>query len=251
MEEKYVLELMEKNKRIDGRAFDEFRKIEISKGVVKKAEGSARVRLGLTEVIAGVKIDLATPFKDSPDEGILIVNSEFTPLASPLFEVGPPGEDAIELARVVDRAIRESKSIDMKKLVVAPGEKVFSIFIDIHIINHEGNLIDAAGLASIAALSNTKVPKVENGEIVRGEYSMDLPLVYKPVIVSVGKIMNNFIIDPNLKEENVLESKLILGIRDDEKICAMQKQGKSFKFLEVEKILDLAISKSRELRKLL
>ncbi|MEM5802216.1 MAG: exosome complex protein Rrp42 [Candidatus Aenigmatarchaeota archaeon] len=252
MEEKFILELLEKGKRIDNRAFDEFRPIEILKGIVKKAEGSARVRLGLTEVIAGVKIDLATPFKDTPDEGILIVNAEFTPLASPFFESGPPGEDAIELARVVDRAIRESKCIDMKKLVLVAGEKVFSVFIDIHIINHEGNLIDAAALASVAALTNTKIPKVENEEtIIRGEYEKDLPLLYKPITITIGKLKDAFLVDPNLKEENVLEAKLSIGVRDDNKICAMQKQGKAFRYSEIEKIVELAIKKSEELRRLI
>jgi exosome complex component RRP42 len=251
MQERYVLELLQKNKRIDGRKFDEFRTIEILKGVVNKAEGSARVRLGKTDVIAGVKIGIGTPFKDTPNEGILIVNAEFTPLASPLFEPGPPGEDAIELARVVDRAIRESHAIDMKKLVLVEGEKVFTLFIDICIINHEGNLIDASSLASIAALTNTKIPKVENDEIIRGEYEKKLPLNYKPVIVTVGKVNKYLLIDPNLREESILEAKLSVGVRDDNKICAIQKQGSYFEFREIDKMLDLIIKKSNELRKLI
>jgi len=252
MEGKYALELLERGKRIDERAFDEFRQIEILKGVIQKAEGSARVKLGKTEVIAGVKIGIGTPFEDTPDEGILVVNTEFTPLASPDFESGPPGENAVELARIVDRAIRESKCIDLKKLVIVPGEKVLSVFIDIHIINHEGNLIDAAALASIAALTNTRVPKVEDEKtILRGQYEKDLPLLYKPITVSVCKVGKNLLLDPNLNEEDVLDSKLTIGIRDDDKICALQKQGKAFKFEEVEKMLDLAIEKSKILRSLL
>src|SRR4030042_469517 len=102
MEDKYALELIQKGKRIDGRKFDEFRNIEIKENVAKKAEGSASVKIGKTHVIVGVKLELGKPFADRPNEGVLIVNAEFSPLSSPDFEPGPPSEDAIEVARVVD-----------------------------------------------------------------------------------------------------------------------------------------------------
>ncbi len=247
----YALELIEKGKRIDGRAFDQFRKIEIVRNAIKSADGSARVKFGETEVIAGVKIGIGTPFPDTPDQGILIVNSEFSPIASPEFEAGPPGEDAIELARVVDRGIRESKAIELEKLCITPGEKVLSVFIDIHIINHHGNLLDAAALASIIALLNTKMPKVEGDKINREEYVGNLPIAHLPINISVGKVGNFLIIDPTFEEEKILESKLCIAVREDDKICALQKQGsRQIKFDELEKMIDLAIEKSKELRRL-
>jgi len=250
MQEKYVLELLENGKRIDGRRFDEYREIKVEKGVVQKAEGSALVSVGKTKVAAGVKLEVGEPFPDAPNEGILIVNAEFSPIASPEFEAGPPGEDAVELARIVDRALRESKCIQLEKLVVSL-QNVFMVFVDLHIINHYGNLIDAASLAAIAALKNARIPKVEEGKIVRGEFTGSLPVVFTPVVVSVCKIGNNFLIDPELQEENVLESRLVVGVREDDKICAMQKQGsKPLKFSDVEKMLEIAIKKSKELRKL-
>lgn len=251
MEELYNLELIKTGKRIDGRKFNEFRKIEIEKNIVQKAEGSALVRLGKTEVIAGVKLGIGTPFPDTPKEGILMVHAEFSPLASPEFESGPPGEDAIELARVVDRGIRESKCIELDKLCIIPKEKVWIISIDICIINHQGNLLDASALASLIALLNTKIPKLKNDEIIRGEFESKLPLVFKPINVAVGKIGNTLLIDPNLEEEKILESKLSVAVREDNKICAIQKQGiKGIEFKNIEKMIDLAIEKSKEIRKL-
>ncbi len=250
MEERYVIELIERGDRVDGRKFTQFRDIVIEKNVIEKAEGSASVKIGETHVIAGVKIGTGEPFSDSPNEGILIVNTEFTPLASPDFESGPPGEDAVELARVIDRGIRESKCIEMGKLCITEGEKVWSVFVDIHIINHQGNLLNAAALASLVALMNTKIPKLEDGKIVRVA-ERELPVVHKPITVTVGKIGNNFILDPSLQEENVLEAKLSVAIREDGKICALQKQGRSGLTLEeIEKMVDIAIEKSEELRKL-
>ena len=249
--ESYVLELLEKGKRIDGREFDEFREIRIEENVVQKAEGSASVWLGETHVIAGVKLELGTPYADSPDQGVLIVNAEFTPLASPDFEPGPPGEDAIELARVVDRGIRESECIELEKLCITPGEKVWCIFVDISILNHQGNLLDASALASLVALRNTRIPKLEEDKIIRGEYEGKLPVRYKPINITVAKIGNALLIDPSFEEEKVVESKVSVGVRDDDKICAIQKQGsKEISFEEIDKILDLALEKSREIRKL-
>jgi len=252
MQERYALELIEKDKRIDGRSFEEFRPIEIKKNIINTAEGSADVRFGKTRVIAGVKLTLGEPFPDTPNEGMLIVNADFTPLAAPEFESGPPKEDAIELARVVDRGIRESKCIELEKLVITPGEKVWCIFIDIHIIDHQGNLLDCAALASLVALLNTKIPKLDGETMLRGEFERDLPVVFKPINITVGKIGDRFLLDPTHIEENVLESKLSIAVRDDDSICAMQKQGSEGLIVEdIEKMVDMVIKKSKEIRGLI
>jgi exosome complex component RRP42 len=252
MEDEYALELIQKGKRIDGRKFNEFRNIEIKENIVKKAEGSASVKFGKTHVIVGVKLDIGTPFPDRPNEGMLIVNAEFTPLASPDFEPGPPGEDAIELARVVDRGIRESKCIKLEDLVIEPGENVWSIYIDIHIINHHGNLLNAAALAALVALMNTKIPKLEGEKILREEYEKDLPIVHYPIDVTICKIGKKYLVDPLVEEENVIDSKLSIALMENDNICAMQKQGKEgIEFDEIEKMIDLATEKSKELRNLI
>lgn len=248
MEEEYVKKAFE---RIDDRGLEEFRPIEIKEGVVHKAEGSAMVRLGKTEVIAGVKMEVGTPFPDTPDEGILIVNSEFSPIASPEFEPGRPGEDSIELSRVVDRGIRESKAIELEKLCLVPGEKVWSVFVDIHIINHQGNLLDCSALASIVALLNTQIPKMEGDKIIRGVFDRKLPMIWKPINITVGKISNDYILDPTLEEDKLLESKLSICVRDDDKICSLQKQGsKEMDIEDIKRMIDLAIEKSKEIRKM-
>jgi len=119
----YIAKIAEEGKRIDGRGFDQYRKIEIETNVVNKAEGSARVKIGNTQVLCGIKMDIGTPFPDTPASGVMSTAAEFVPLASPDFESGPPREDAIELARVVDRGVRESQVIQIEKLCIAPGEK--------------------------------------------------------------------------------------------------------------------------------
>ena len=101
-----ILELLEQGKRIDGRAFDEVRELVIEANAIPKANGSARVRLGDTEVICGVKIQPDRPFPDTGDRGLFICTAELLPLSHPTVETGPPQPHVIELARVVDRGIR-------------------------------------------------------------------------------------------------------------------------------------------------
>jgi exosome complex component RRP42 len=208
--------------------------------------------MGKTDVIVGVKMEIVQPFPDVPNMGMLKTEAEFTPIASPDFESGPPGEDATELARVVDRGIRESECIDLEKLCLKEGEKVWGVFVDIYIINHDGNLIDASALGAVAALRTTMIPKLENDKIVRDELVKKLPILHTPITVTVGKVLDKFIIDPVKEEEEVLDSKLTVAVTEEGKICAMQKSGEhGLTEDDVAKMIDLAVKKSEEIRKFL
>ena len=254
IKKKRILELLANGKREDGRGPTEYREIQLEEGVIERAEGSARVRLGKTEVIVGVKIGTGAPFSDVPDKGVLTVNAELVPLASPSFEPGPPGEDAVELARVVDRGIRESKAIDLEKLCVAPGKLVFVIFIDVYVLNHDGNLIDASTMAALAALINTKMFKytVEEGEIVKKPGYTPLPIINYPISVTFAKIGDKLILDTGLDEEQVMDARLTMTLDKDGKICAIQKGGGSGYFTkeEISEAAKIALKKTEELRKI-
>ncbi len=248
--DKYFIGLAEKGKRDDGRKLDEFRKVEIQTGVVEKAEGSALVKLGSTQILAGVKMDVKEPFADTPNEGVLMAGAEFSPIASPLFESGPPSIQSIELARVVDRGIRESHAIDLEKLCIAEGEKVWVVSVDIHVLDNGGNMTDAAGLAAIAALLDTKMPKYEDEKVISTERKGKLPVTCKPVAVTHIKVGNNLFVDPLVEEENVADSKLTVTTKDDGNISSLQKSGsKGLTLKEIEEILDRAIKNGKELRK--
>ena len=71
-----------RGKRLDGRDFNEQRPLEIEVNVIKKANGSARVKLGDSEVIAGVKVETGEPFEGLENKGALIVSAEVLPTAS-------------------------------------------------------------------------------------------------------------------------------------------------------------------------
>ena len=247
-----IEQLIEQGKRLDDRGLLDTRPIKIEQGVIEKAEGSARVYLGKTEVLVGVKVSTGEPFPDTPNDGVLTVNAELVPVASPNFEPGPPNEESVELARVVDRGIRESKCIDTEKLVIEAGKKVFVVFVDVYILNHDGNLIDAAAIAAMAALMNTKMPnyEIKDGELKIKQGYTPLPMKNHPVTVTCGKINNHLIVDPWLEEEQVMDSRITFATKDDGTICAIQKGGSGYftpqQILEASKI---ALDKAAELRK--
>jgi exosome complex component RRP42 len=217
----YIYSLASQGDRADGRKFDEFRPISVEVGVIQKAEGSARVKIGDSQVVVGVKVQPGEPFADTPDKGVIITNLELVPLASPSFETGPPREDAIELARVVDRGVRESEAIDLSKLCIESGQKVWMVFIDVHVLDHDGNLMDAASLGAIAALMNTKMPNAKFG---MGE-DTKLPLDDVPVAITAVNIGGVIMLDPSLDEENVASCKLTVITNKEGALSGMQKSG--------------------------
>jgi exosome complex component RRP42 len=254
VKKKRIIELLANGARVDERGLTDYRKIELESGVIERAEGSARVKLGKTDVMVGIKIETGAPFADMPDKGVLTVNAELVPLASPEFEPGPPGEDAVELARVVDRGIRESKAIDLEKLCVESGKLVFVVFIDVYVLNHDGNLIDASAIAALAALMNTKMFKyeVEDCAIVKKPGYTPLPMVDYPIAVTFAKIGNTLVMDTELDEEQVMDARLTITLNKDGHVCAMQKGGGSGYFTkeEILEAVKIASEKTAELRKL-
>ncbi|MFB6089136.1 MAG: exosome complex protein Rrp42 [Candidatus Aenigmatarchaeota archaeon] len=246
----HIQDLIEKGKRKDGRGFEEMRDLNIEVGTAGNAEGSATVTLGKTRVMAGVKMEVGEPFPDTPDEGVLRVNAEFNPIASPNFETGRPGPEAVELSRVVDRGVRESEAIDLEKLCIEEEEKVWMVSVDIDVINHDGNLLDASGVAVIAALLNTKIPKMdENYEIDREEFQMDLPVREIPVPCTIVKVGNKLLLDPSIGESETLDARLTVTTMEDEKYCSLQKGGdKGMTLEEIERALDISMEKGKKIR---
>jgi len=223
-----ILELLEQGKRIDGRALDEPREITIEINAIPKANGSARVRLGDSEVLCGVKIQPDRPFPDMGDKGIFMCTAELLPLSHPTVETGPPQAPVIELARVVDRGIRESHMVDVSQLVIEKDKSVVGVFADIVVIDYDGNLFDACSYSAAAALLTSTTPKWtmvdDKVTLVDGEES-PLPTTTIPVSVTMGKIGNHIIVDPNGDEWASMDARITITSDSDGNICALQKGG--------------------------
>lgn len=229
---KRIVSLLKDGKRLDNRKLFEFRDLEIETNISVNAEGTARVRIGKTEVIVGVKMDVQEPYPDHEDQGTMITGMEFSPLSGERYESGPPQMNSIEVARVVDRGIRESGFIDWKKLCIKEGEKVWSLLIDIYCINDDGNVIDASALGAVVALKVAKFPVYDEKEekVKFGEFTdTPLPLTDNiPLTLTFYKIGNYLVLDPNREEEDATDARITLAVscpKKDKIINAMQKGG--------------------------
>lgn len=231
---KKIAELLKDDKRLDGRKPFEYRDIEIETGISNNAEGTARVRIGKTEVIVGIKMNVQTPYPDHDDEGTMTVGMEFNPICGERYEPGPPKINAIETARVVDRGVRESGFIDWKKLCIEKGEKVWGISVDIYCINDDGNVLDACSLGVVTALKLSRFPAYdeEAGVVKFGEFTdTPLPLTETtPFAMTFHKIGDKILLDPDRDEEDAADARLTLAISTWNKqkmINSMQKGGMS------------------------
>lgn len=254
---KRIVEYLLKGKRFDGRKPLDFREISITHGPSNMAEGSAIVRIGKTEVIAGIKMAVGEPYPNEEESGTMSVNAELTPLSSSRYEAGPPKFNATEIARLVDRGIRDSGIIDFKKLCIKAGEKVWTVFIDVYSLNDDGNILDAASIAAVAALKSAKMPKYDEdaGRVQFGEWTDDnLPLEdnVTPLNITFHKVGNKFLLDPTAEEEDAADGRIAIGLSEyNGKIVinSIQKsESPEMSIKEVEEVLDLAEENFKNLK---
>ncbi len=240
----FILRKLSDGVRGDGRKFDEFREISIQTNYVPRAAGSAMVTIGKTRILAGVKIEIGEPFPDTPNQGVLTTNVELLPISFPTFESGPPNEVSIEISRVVDRGIREGKTIELKDLVIEEGKKVWIVFIDIDVLDVDGNIFDACNLGAVAALRTAVIP----GE-AHGFKDAKLPVNNTPVSVTFAKLGDWIVADPTIEEEQMSSARVTVTTTEDGHIRAMQKGlSGTFTWKEIEDAINTSIRLGKEIR---
>lgn len=244
IEKKYIKNNLKNERRIDGRGLWDYRPFKISIDQITSAEGSSDVSLGDTRIITGLKYEVGEPFPDTPNEGVCTIMAELLPLASPLFEKGPPDEQSIELARVVDRGIRHADCIQIKKLCIKEGKSVYILYVDMYVINYDGNLIDCGGVGTLTTLISSYIPEARWVETERGgevewtgNYLTGESVIHElPLVITYGKIDDIIFVDPNLAEELICDGRISISVTED-KITSIQKSGPAMFSLDEIKIL--------------
>lgn len=216
----HILDLARGGKRLDGRGADDYRPVSVEPGFVVTADGSALARIGQTTVLAGIKLEPGKPFPDTPNAGVLTTNAELIPLSSPSFEPGPPHPRAIEVSRVVDRAIRAAETIDLTRLCVTPGEKTWVCYVDLHVLDHSGNIMDTASLAALGALTHATVPAKRFG-IAEADYALEV--LHQPVECTFTRLGDTIVVDPSVEEERAGQGRVTIATDEAGNIVAMQK----------------------------
>ncbi len=251
---KRVSTLLKKGMRLDGRGPYEYRDIEIDKGCIETAEGSAKVKIGDNEIIAGVKTSVGQPYPDSPDDGNIMVSAEFEPMSADEYRPGPPQEDSIEVSRITDRGLRESDMIDTSKLVIESGEKVWSVGVDLSTINVDGDLFDISNIASVVSFIDMNFPKYEDGKVNYKELTDEkLEIKNIPIAVTLYKIGDTgFIVDPTGEEKSISDARLTVISIDENTVTAFQKGGEgTLTKDDVIEMTDVALDVGKDRREMI
>ncbi|KAJ4789236.1 Exosome complex component RRP42 [Rhynchospora pubera] len=238
---------IEQNLRADGRTRNQFRPICVETGVIPQANGSARVRLGATEVIASIKAELGKPSILHPDKGKVSIFVDCSPTAVStkvyyfaIYE-GKGGEElSMELSVALERCLLGGKSgagaaIDLSSLVLVEGKVCWDLYVDALVVSSDGNLLDSLAAAIKAALSNTGLPKVnvvlgaspeEQPEVdVSDEEFLQFDTSAVPVIVTLTKVGKQYIVDATSEEESQMSSAVSVSVNRNGQICGLTKRG--------------------------
>ncbi|XP_024891418.1 exosome complex component RRP45 [Temnothorax curvispinosus] len=224
-ERNFTNKCIEEETRLDGRKLLEPRFVKIYFG---SSWGCCMVSLGHTRAVAQVSCDIQQPKTSRPNEGMIRINVELTPLAAQHFESGRQSEAAILISRQLEKCFKDSKCIDLESLCIVADKKVWNLRIDVNIINHDGNLVDCASIATLAALMHFHRPDVTStGEevIVHPASEKDflpLTLFHYPVCISFITFKSgNTIMDPTYTEERVGVAELTLGVNSYRELCSL------------------------------
>lgn len=79
-------------------------------------------------VLAQVSCDIQPPKASKPNDGLLYVHVEMSPMAALHFESGRQSDISVQVNRLLEKCLKESKCVDLEALCIVSDEKV-SLFL--------------------------------------------------------------------------------------------------------------------------
>ncbi|KHO00705.1 3' exoribonuclease [Metarhizium album ARSEF 1941] len=220
-EKAFVTRALGEGLRLDSRKFEQFRPLELTFG---------------DEIVANVSAEVTVPFADRPFDGIFTISSELSPMVAPSFEVNRPTEQEVLLSRMLEKTIRRSGALDTESLCLVAGQKCWSVRADVHVLSHDGNLVDVACLAVVAALRHFRKPETS----VAGEaVTVYTPAEREPVALSwlhspfcvtfsffgSGDDGGAVLVDTTWLEEQLRASSCTFSLNRHGEVCQVSKLG--------------------------
>ncbi|KAL3697451.1 hypothetical protein R1sor_011527 [Riccia sorocarpa] len=249
----YIERYLDAAVRPDGRPLGRARPTDVVLGQVPTTDGSALVRLGNTTMLAGVKLELSVPSTETPDQGRIAIDFQMPPICSPHVRPGRPAEDACAINEQLSNVLASSQLVDLREFSITSGKSAWMAHLDIYCLNADGSLLDAALLASTAALMDVQIPAISiNDEgkvqIINFREDQDEPMVDAekvsetkrkvvdkrrlklgpaPVAVTCMLYKNHLLADPTAEEEAVLHTVVIVVLDSPDNLISLYKPGGS------------------------
>ncbi|XP_014211112.1 exosome complex component RRP45 [Copidosoma floridanum] len=224
-ERNFINRAIQTDTRLDGRTLLEPRLLKINFGV---NWGCCLVSLGQTKVAAQVSCEVQQPKVSRPNEGMLQINVELNPIAAQHFESGRQSEASAIINRQLEKCLKESKCLDFESLCIVAEKKVWNVKVDISIINHDGNIIDCASIAALAALMHFHRPDVTSTgeEVIVHSFTekdpLPLMLYHHPVCISfITFESGKTVVDPSYLEERVGAAIFTLSLNAYREVCSI------------------------------
>eukprot|EP00094_Tigriopus_californicus_P000630 TCALIF_00612-PA protein Name:"Similar to EXOSC9 Exosome complex component RRP45 (Bos taurus)" AED:0.13 eAED:0.15 QI:0/0/0/0.75/0.33/0.5/4/0/301 len=226
LERQFLLDALEESKRLDGRSTPQRRPLELHFG---RVEGTALVSVGETQsdhaslVYAQASASIAEPAVSRPIEGMLNIFVTYCGSAAARFADAAGtagGDEAVEVTRLLERCLKESRCLDLESLCIVAEEKVWQIRLDVNILSAAaGGVADAASVAALAALAHFKRPEIHP---VSERDPVALAIHHYPVLSTFaffnrqksGSNAEKIVcVDPTWQEEQVMAGKISVVLR--------------------------------------
>ncbi|KAK4058874.1 3'-5'-exoribonuclease [Microbotryomycetes sp. JL221] len=251
-ETEFLHKALQQGYRLDKRSQYDMRPIKLSFG---DELGWVECRLGHTRVVAQVSAEIVRPLTDRPYEGFLTISTEISPMASTSYEAARASDEEILMARLLEKTLRRSEAIDREALCIVAGQKVWSVRVDVHFLDDEGNMLDCASIAAMTALRHFRKPDVEViGEdvtIFSAAERVPVPLAihHSPLCMSFAFFGQDSIalLDPTHLEQILASGSLTLSLNSQGEICVLSKIGGTpLSADEVMKVVEIGVTRVRE-----
>jgi ribonuclease PH len=220
--------------RSDGRRTDELRPVQITRGYIKTAPGSALIEMGDTKVICTVsQEDRVPPFLAGTGKGWLTAEYSMLPGASSRriareSATGRPNSRAREIQRLIGRSLRAV--VDLEQL----GES--TLYVDCDVIQADGG-------TRTASITGAYIALVEAVNALRQQNKMQGdPLRDQLAAISVGVVGDQLLLDLCYEEDSRAETDMNVVMIQGGGIVEVQgtAEGRPFTRDQAVDLLDLA-----------
>ena len=143
----------------------------------------------------------------------------------------------------------------MKQLVLEKDKSVIGIFCDNAVTDHDGNLFDVCSYATTAALNSCKLPKYEMQDdlpVKIENETTDPPITTLPVSVTMARIGDYILVDPNMDEWSCLDARITITTNSDGNVVALQKGGpEGFTSDQLIKCAEISVQVGTKIREII
>src|SRR5262245_25928166 len=183
--------------RIDGRAPNQLRPVQITPGFINSAEGSVLIEVGRTRVICTASIEETVPaFMKNSGKGWITSEYGMIPRATSTRNIrestsGKRSGRTMEIQRLIGRSLRTAINLD------ALGER--TIWMDCDVIEADGGTRTASITGAFIALSLSVRRLLNTGKLTTS------PLRSHVAAVSVGVVGGVPMLDLNYAEDSTAD----------------------------------------------